>query len=276
MQCHAAYIDISQWLLPLFAVLVSENELLSRHLNLPTPARSDSTDSISSTEKPSSKRPTDLLVTLTIAASAALGIYITSTTSALGISSAIFAASGLVLFEIAARGTKDDSDNGTPGLMSADGSFSRRGSVSSNRKVQELAALRDVAAAITVICGIAVYMMEPSVAPGAATWEPMYREFDRDWKTVHDYRTVRQVLFMIIVNVASNLLTYLIVSALSSHNLGTDIINYTCLYTIASHKSHSSLCFVTLSMSTDQSNSFNTRVLFLFPCGPCFLTSARN
>lgn len=159
-----------------------------------------------------------MLVTLTIAASAALGIYITSTTSALGISSAIFAASGLVLFEIAARGTKDDSDNGTPGLMSADGSFSRRGSVSSSRKVQELAALRDVAAAITVICGIAVYMMEPSVAPGAATWEPMYREFDRDWKTVHDYRTVRQVLFMIIINVALNLFTYLIVSALSSHN----------------------------------------------------------
>jgi hypothetical protein len=61
-------------------------------------------------------------------------------------------------------------------------------------------------------------MMEPSVAPGAATWEPMYREFDRDWKTVHDYRTVRQVLLMIIINVASNILLYLIVSALSSHN----------------------------------------------------------
>jgi hypothetical protein len=197
---------------------VSENELLSRHLNLPTHARSDSTDSTSSPEKPSGKRPADLLVTLTIAASAALGIYITSTTSALGISSAIFAASGLVLFEIAARGTKDDSDNGTSGLMLADGSFSRRGSVSSSRKVQELAALRDVAAAITVICGIAVYMMEPSIAPGAATWEPMYREFDRDWKTVHDYRTVRQVLLMIIINVASNILLYLIVSALSSHN----------------------------------------------------------
>ncbi|OSS50921.1 hypothetical protein B5807_04228 [Epicoccum nigrum] len=208
--CDKDGIRATKWLLPLFAVLVSENELLSRHLNLPTHARSDSTDSTSSPEKPSSKRPADLLVTLTIAASAALGIYITSTTSALGISSAIFAASGLVLFEIAARGTKDDSDNGTPGLMSADGSFSRRGSVSSSRKVQELAALRDVAAAITVICGIAVYMMEPSVAPGAATWEPMYREFDRDWKTVHDYRTVRQVLFMIIINVALNLFTYLI------------------------------------------------------------------
>lgn len=152
-------------------------------------------------------------MTLTIAASAATSIYITSTTSALGISSAIFAASGLVLFEIAIRGAKDDNEGGARGLMSADGSFSRRGSVGSSRTAQELAALRDVAAAITVICGIAVYMMEPSVAPGAATWEPLYREFDRDWKTVHDFRTVRQVFFMTIVNVALNLLMFLIVSA---------------------------------------------------------------
>ena len=119
-------------------------------------------------------------MTLTIAASAALAVYVTSTTSALGISSAIFAASGLVMFEIAVRGTKDDNEGGTRGLMSADGSFSRRGSVSSNRKIQELAAFRDVAAAISVICAIATYMIEPSVAPGAATWEPLYREFNRD------------------------------------------------------------------------------------------------
>ena len=153
-------------------------------------------------------------MTLTIAASAALAVYVTSTTSALGISSAIFAASGLVMFEIAVRGTKDDNEGGTRGLMSADGSFSRRGSVSSNRKIQELAAFRDVAAAISVICAIATYMIEPSVAPGAATWEPLYREFNRDWKTVHDYRTVRQVFFMIIVNVALNLFLCLIVSAI--------------------------------------------------------------
>jgi hypothetical protein len=99
--------------------------------------------------------------------------------------------------------------------MSADGTFSRRRSASSSRKAQELAALRDVAAAMTVICGIAVYMMEPSVAPGAATWEPLYREFDRDWKTVHDFRTVRQVFLMTIVNVALNLLMFLVVSARS-------------------------------------------------------------
>jgi hypothetical protein len=207
--------DTIQWLLPLFAVLISENELLSRHLALPTHARSGSTgstDSNSPSEKPSSKRPADLLVTLTIAASAALAVYVTSTTSALGISSAIFAATGLVMLEIAVRGTKDDNEGGTRGLMSADGSFSRRGSVSSNRKAQELAALRDVAVAITVICAIATFIIEPSVTPGAATWEPLYREFDRDWKTVHDYRTVRQVFFMIIVNVALSLFMFLIVS----------------------------------------------------------------
>ncbi|KZM24826.1 hypothetical protein ST47_g4049 [Ascochyta rabiei] len=206
--CDKDGIRATKWLLPLFAVLISENELLSRHLALPTHARADSTDS---SEKPSSRRSSDLLVTLTIAASAALGVYVTSTTSALGISSAIFAASGLVMLEIAARGSKEGSE-GARGLMSADGSFSRRASVSSNRKAQELAALRDIAAAMTVICGIATFLIEPSVAPGAATWEPLYREFDRDWKTVHDFRTVRQVFFMVIVNAALNVFMFLVLS----------------------------------------------------------------
>lgn len=196
--------------------MISENELLSRHITLPTYARGDSTDSNNASEKPSSKRPSDLLVTLTIAASAALGVYVTSTTSALGISSAIFAASGLVMLEVAVRGTKDDSEGGPRGLVSADGSFSQRASVTSSRKAQDLAALRDIAAAMTVICGIATFMIEPSVAPGAATWEPLYREFDRDWKTVHDFRTVRQVLFMVVVNAVLNLFMFLIVSPWNS------------------------------------------------------------
>lgn len=156
-------------------------------------------------------------MTLTIAASAALGVYVTSTTSALGISSAIFAATGLVMLEVAARGTKDDAEGGTRGLMSADGSFSRRASVSGNRNAQELAALRDIAAAMTLICGLATFMIEPSIAPGAATWEPLYRDFDRDWKTVHDYRTVRQVFFMVIVTAALNMFMFLIVSISFRH-----------------------------------------------------------
>lgn len=117
------------------------------------------------------------------------------------------------MFEIAVRGPKDDNEGVPRGLMSADGSFSRRGSVNSSQRATEFAALRDVAAAMAVICGMAFYMIEPSVAPGAATWEPMYREFDRDWKTVHDYRTVRQIFFMVIVNVALNIFTFLMVSA---------------------------------------------------------------
>ncbi|KAF1925541.1 glycosyltransferase family 90 protein [Didymella exigua CBS 183.55] len=208
--CDKDGIRATKWLLPLLVVLVSESELLSRHPALPTHSRSDSTNSNSAFEKPASKRPWDLLVTLTMAASAAMSIYTTSPTSALGISGAIFAASGLVLFETAVQGARDDNEGGTRGLMSADGSFSRQGLVSSSRKALELVALRDVAAAMTVICGIAVYMMEPSVMPGAATWEPLYREFDRDWKTVHDFRTVRQVFSMIIVNAAFNLLTFLL------------------------------------------------------------------
>jgi hypothetical protein len=61
------------------------------------------------------------------------------------------------------------------------------------------------------VCGIAAFLIEPSVAPGATTWEPLYRDFDRDWKTVHDYRTMRQVAFMVLVNIVLNGLVYFVV-----------------------------------------------------------------
>lgn len=171
------------------------------------------------------------------------------------------------MFEIAVRGTKDDNEGSARGLMSADGSFSRRGSVSNSRKAQELAALRDVAAAITLICGLATFMIEPAVAPGAATWEPLYREFDRDWKTVHDFRTVRQVFFMIVINVASNLFMFLVVSArppsiYASIRVAVDEVDKTVCITQA--------CPASISLRNKLWQSLTNIIAFTTRCRSCF------
>jgi hypothetical protein len=200
--CDKDGIRATKWLLPLCAVAASHSALLSRHLVLPSHTAPDDA------QGPRSLR---MLLALTAAAAAALAIYVTSTTAALGTSSAIFAASGLVAFEAVVRGAKDDNTGGARGLMSADGSVTRRSSISGTHTAQQLAALRDVAAALALVCGVATCLIEPSIPPGAITWEPLYREFDRDWKTVHDYRTMRQVAFMVLVNVVLNGLVFLVV-----------------------------------------------------------------
>lgn len=141
------------------------------------------------------------LAALTVSASAVLSTYTASTTSSLGFSSVIFAATGLVLFAVALQGVEDDSENKTRGLVSANASFSRRSSISGAQREQQLAALRDVAATMTMTCGIASCLMEPAMTATAISWEPVYRAYDQDWSTVHHYRIVQQVLWMVPVHV---------------------------------------------------------------------------
>lgn len=149
-----------------------------------------------------------LLAALTLSASAVLAIYTASTSSALGFSSVIFAATGFVLFEAAGKGEADDRDTKTRGLAST----TRRSSISGARKEQQLATLRDIAAIIMTTCGIASYFMEPSLTASSISWEPLYREYDQDWRTVHNHRILQQVLWMIPVNVLVNVLTFVTVS----------------------------------------------------------------
>ena len=202
--CDKDGIRATKWLLPLFVVAAAA---VAAQIPAALPALPSLTGP---SDSPPSTRSLRLLLALTAAAAAALAVYVTSTTAALGISSAFFAAWGLVGFEAATRETKDDG-GGARGFMAADGSVTRRNSLGASHRLQQLAALRDVAAALVVVCGIAAFLIEPSVAPGATTWEPMYREFDRDWKTVHDYRTMRQVVFMVLVNIVLNGLVYFVV-----------------------------------------------------------------
>jgi hypothetical protein len=202
--CDKDGIRATKWLLPLFVVAAAA---VAAHL----PAALPGLPSLAAhNDSPQTSRSLRLLLALTAAAAAALAVYVTPATAALGISSAIFAALGLVGFEAATRDTKNDG-SGARGLVAADGSLTRRNSVGASHRVQQLAALRDVAVAIVVVCGIAAFLIEPSVAPGATTWEPLYRDFDRDWKTVHDYRTMRQVAFMVLVNIVLNGLIYFVV-----------------------------------------------------------------
>jgi len=100
--------------LPLFVVLLSENDVLSKYIALPTHAPADSpTDSGPSSERSQAKSYRLLAVTV-VAASIVLATNFTaSPTSALGLSSTIFAATGLVTFESASKTTKNGGDDRT-------------------------------------------------------------------------------------------------------------------------------------------------------------------
>jgi hypothetical protein len=210
-----------QGVLPLLVVLASENEFWLKSASLPSyfsPDDDSPIDNTPSDEKTSRPGHFRLLAVITISAAAALATRFTTTpTSTLGVSGAIFFAAGLVLFESALKTSKDDTDSGSRGLMSANGTFSRRNSMGGAQKEQQLASLRDVAAVTTMVCGIATYLMEPAIKSDAMTWEPLYRGLQGDWKTLHYHRTVQQVLLMTCVNAMANTLLFFMVS-LSFHS----------------------------------------------------------
>jgi hypothetical protein len=174
-----------QALLPLLTAVISENELLSKHFALPT----TNLDGSAAETKTSGAQPQSygMLAVLTASASAGLAIYAVSTTLALGLSSAIFTATGLVIFESAIQ------------------------AATSGAQPQRFAALRDVAAAIAVICGVAALLMEPSLTASSISWEPVYREYSREWRDVHNFRTLQRFLWMIPVHAVLNILTFLMV-----------------------------------------------------------------
>lgn len=205
----------TQGLLPLFVCLASEYGLLAKALALPSyhPAPNFTSDSTTANDaqSPSSAKSARLLAIATVSASIALACrYTTAPTSALGLSSVIFTAAGLVLFEQALKSSTEDSPS-RKAYMSVKGTFSRRNS-HSTPKDRQIAAVRDIAFAITIVCGLATYMIEPPISRRAMTWEPVYRELAGDWKTLHFQRTVRRVVLMIFVNVFVNVLVSVVVS----------------------------------------------------------------
>ncbi|KAF1938575.1 hypothetical protein EJ02DRAFT_410175 [Clathrospora elynae] len=229
--CDKEGIWATKALLPFFTGIISESQLFSKHLALPTYTILDgpAAETKSASEAHSHAEPYWIVAVLTVAASAALSVYTASTTFALGLSSVIFAAAGLVLFESTIRGATEDNEGGKRGLVSANGSISRRASISGARREHQLAALRDVAAAMTVVCAIASSLMESSPTASSITWEPVYREYDQNWRDVHNYRILQRFLWMIPVNTVVNILTFIMLSQQGAvHTTLLTIFSYLC------------------------------------------------
>ncbi|KAF2107428.1 hypothetical protein BDV96DRAFT_625460 [Lophiotrema nucula] len=218
--CDKLGIWAAKGLLPAVVVLLSEREFLSKHIGLPsyTSVRDDSsgdgtTSSEKSTAHPKSFR---LLAFIAVSATAALAVrYTISSTWALALSSVIFTATGLVLFEGALKDSKNNGD-GNRGFMSANGTFSRRSSLEGAHKDRHLASLRDVAAVMVVLCGAATYLTEPAINPGAISWQPAYSRWGANWQAFHYHRTIQQCLLMMFVNIVINVSMFILLLQQSS------------------------------------------------------------
>jgi hypothetical protein len=202
-----------QALIPLFTVLFAENQLVAKHLALPTYTLLDgpAAETKSSPERQPHTESYAILAILIVSATAVLGVYAVPTTVALGLSSAIFAATGLVLFESTIKVAIEDGEGGKRGLGSTNGSSLRRASTSGASRPQRLAALRDVAVAIAVVCGIASILTESSLTASTISWEPVYRDYDREWRDVHNLRILQRFLWMLPVHSTVNVLIFVLV-----------------------------------------------------------------
>lgn len=200
-----------QMLVPLLVVLISHNELLPKNLALPTYTIFDGpTVETKAPTETTPRRSYFHMGALTFSAGAVLAIYTVPSSLALGLSSAFFMAAGLVFFEAVITNATCNHDSNQHGAGSPIGLLSRPNSTSEAQEGQQLAVLRDIAAAISIVCGVAAVFLEPSVTSTAISWEPVYRSFDMDWRDVHNYRILLHFLWMIPVLVVSNALTYII------------------------------------------------------------------
>jgi hypothetical protein len=203
-------LTLGQSLLPLLIVLLSGSQLLPTFALLPTHEGHD--DAAKEPHGSADSAPYygsfRILAVVTLSATIVLAAYSVPTTSALGISSTIFTATGLVLLERTARGTEDENTQGVHGAVSADGA---RISPDGLSREHQLAVLRDVAATLTAACGLASLFLESSTnsaIPSHAT----NKSYDRGWKTVHESMMLQRIFWMVPVNVLTNAFMYMIVS----------------------------------------------------------------
>jgi hypothetical protein len=173
-------LTVSQAFLPLITALIPASEL-AQHLPI--------LDGPAAEPKTAGAQPQGYwkLAVLTASASAGLAIYTLPTTLALGFSSAVFTASGLVILESTIQ------------------------AATSGAQPQRFAALRDVAVAMAVVCGVAALLMEPSLTASAISWKPVYGEYSQEWRDVHNFRILLRFLWMIPVHAMLNVLVCLMV-----------------------------------------------------------------
>jgi hypothetical protein len=161
----------------------------------------------------SHKSSARFLMVITGSATAILVAYAVPATIVLGLSSAIFAAAGLVLLEKAIRGMADDDTSAIHEAVSnADVQTGRKPSIRPSQGLQ-LAVLRDAAATLTIICTLASLLIEPSVY--GIYRQPASRKHQQHWTRGHDSIVLQQIIWMVPVNIINNALMYFIVSSLS-------------------------------------------------------------
>jgi hypothetical protein len=100
---------------------------------------------------------------ITGSATAILAAYAVPATIVLGLSSAIFAAAGLVLLEKAIRGLADDDTSAIHEAVPSHHVQTGRNTSTRPSQGLQLAVLRDLAATLAVLCTLASLFMEPSV-----------------------------------------------------------------------------------------------------------------
>jgi hypothetical protein len=199
-------------------VLFSTHDVLPKLAALPMHDDHDGTtkEPHATADAPSYAGSFRLLVAVTVSSSAVLAVYSVPTTTALGTSSAIFAAIGLVLFERAVRGIEDEDLSATHGSMPATGAQLGWTAAGEPPKEQQLAALRDIATALATICGLISVLMEPSIT-SAVSRGPSTNKYDQGGTKVNDVMTMQRIFWMLPVNVLANALMYIIVSTISLH-----------------------------------------------------------
>ena len=203
-------------------VVLADHNVLSTHLGLPSyeppvdDAASDSSSIVSEAKPRSGSWRILAVVTASALAALATRPGTAPPTTALGLSSVIFTAAGLVLFESSLRSSTDDGD-ARRGLMSANGTVLRRNSVHGTHKDHQLSSLRDVALVMTALCSTAAYLCEPAITPRAITWQSSYRPLQGDWTTLHYHRLIQQCLLMVFVNVLVNILLFFMVNLDNVH-----------------------------------------------------------
>ncbi|KAF2824975.1 hypothetical protein CC86DRAFT_371441 [Ophiobolus disseminans] len=190
-------------LLPLLVILTSRNDLLPKLTELPTYGAHDDAakEPQSPSDTPSQASVYRTLAVVTGSAAAVLAIYSVPSTVALGLSSAIFTATGLVLLDTTTRTADNGFTTGAYVPVSANGVRTRRSSVAGPSKEQPLVVLRDFATALSAACGLASMLVEPSLS-SAISWEP----------TLQTFKVLQCILWMIPVNVFANVLLFFTLS----------------------------------------------------------------
>ncbi|KAF2503298.1 hypothetical protein BU16DRAFT_521883 [Lophium mytilinum] len=204
----------AQAFLPAVVYFLLETDLWTNTGIVPAfiPLTDHAIDGHSSADKSTRTGSSRLIFVITVTAAIVLRTpYNTAPTSALGLSTVIFTAAGLVFFENAITSTKDAEKASSRGFVSANGSFSRRESMSGARQSHYLTSLRDVAIVMAVTTGIATFCME-DFRTEVLIWSPEIWDMEggrEDWRGVQGPgRMIRQCLVMSIVNALKSFLLF--------------------------------------------------------------------